>query len=284
MYRLTDIKELNDCIPIPLTQNITYIRQEKNDFYTFYSACEYTKELVTNKTALQILKLCNSSNRVKDILKEMKKKYVEVADDILYKDICNTLLQFERIQLIKWKGGNPIMSIEPIKINKNYELTLASECDIRNITYFLNNFAPSDDYIFIKTDELVNENFQKEISIRYRLFSHSGEYFIIKDKCGNVVGMISFSLSGKARSPIVYLEYICVPAEIFEECLKHSKDILKKYCVKDITKIEVVCLSNDPSKMLIDASLIPAGFEIEAQLKDEFEKGVDLIIYSSFCH
>ena len=96
--------------------------------------------------------------------------------------------------------------------------------------------------------------------------------------------MISFSLSGKARSPIVYLEYICVPAEIFEECLKHSKDILKKYCVKDITKIEVVCLSNDPSKMLIDASLIPAGFEIEAQLKDEFEKGVDLIIYSSFCH
>ena len=137
MYRLTDIKELNDCIPIPLTQNITYIRQEKNDFYTFYSACEYTKELVTNKTALQILKLCNSTNRVKDILKEMKKKYVEVADDILYKDICNTLLQFERIQLIKWKGGNPIMSIEPIKINKNYELTLASECDIRNITYFL---------------------------------------------------------------------------------------------------------------------------------------------------
>lgn len=59
MYRLSEIKELCDCIPIPLTQSITYLREEKNDFYTFYSACEYTNELVTNKTALQILKLCN---------------------------------------------------------------------------------------------------------------------------------------------------------------------------------------------------------------------------------
>ena len=42
MYRLSEIKELCDCIPIPLTQNITYIREEKNDFYTFYSACAYT--------------------------------------------------------------------------------------------------------------------------------------------------------------------------------------------------------------------------------------------------
>lgn len=85
-------------------------------------------------------------------------------------------------------------------------------------------------------------------------------------------------------SPIVYLEYICVPREIFEECLQHSKDILKKYCVKDITKIEIVCLSNDPNKALIDMCLLPVGFEIEAKLKDEFEKGVDLIIYSNFCY
>lgn len=267
---------------IPLTQNITYLRKEKNDFYTFYSACEYTNELVTNKTALQILKLCDSKNKVKDILKQMKKMYVGTSEEILYRDICNTLLQFEQIQLIKWKGGNPIMSIEPVKINKDYEITIAAESDIRDITDFLNNFAPTDDYIFIKTDELVNDNFQKEISIRYRLFSHSGEYFLLKNKSGKLVGLLSFSLSSKIHSPLVYLEYICIPAVLFETCFRHAKALLKEYCIKDITKIEVVCLSNDKIETSINEHLLPIGFSEEARLKDEFEKNVDLIIYSNF--
>lgn len=40
MYNLKQINKLSNCTPIPLTQNITYLRKEKNDFYTFYSACE----------------------------------------------------------------------------------------------------------------------------------------------------------------------------------------------------------------------------------------------------
>ena len=283
MYNLAEIDKLMNCTPIPLIKNITYLREEKNNFFTFYTTCEYTKELITNKTALQILKLCNSKNKVKDILTLMKSLYSKVSEEILYKDICDTLLQFEKIQIIKWKGGNPIMQIEPIKIGNDYEITIASEVEIRGITNIINNFNPlENDYIFIKTFKPFEENFKSEVNIRYKLFSYSGEYFILKNKNKEIIGLFSFDLSNKNQSSLVYLEYICIPKEVFNDCFNCAKELLKQYCIKDIAKIELMCLSNDEIKTSIDDYLLPIGFIQEAKLKDEFKKGTDLIIYSYF--
>ena len=280
MYSISKINSLKSAVPIFLKDNLVYLRKEKKDFLSFYSNCGYTNELIMNNTSLMILKLCDSVRTVDHIVEHIYSMYPTVSREKIFNDVCQTLLNFEKIQLIEWKEGNPIMMYDPITVSEKYNLQVASEIDIRDIFHFLSIDHSNSDIVF--WGQSVPSNFNKEINIRYHLFSRKGDYFLIKNYEQKICGIIFIAIGNQIRNPVGYIEFCICPKEIFTACLKQAIPIFKDIAIKPVSKIEIVIPSDFKEYDLIRQELLLTGFNQEAVLRGEIASGIDASIFSYF--
>lgn len=75
-------------IPIFKRENLLYFREEKDGYFTIISKKHpETRELIINSTAFKILELADGNRTINEIINEFRRKFSDVSEDIIKKDI-----------------------------------------------------------------------------------------------------------------------------------------------------------------------------------------------------
>jgi len=256
--------------PIFKRENLLYERQEKDGFWTIIPKYHpETRELVINRTAREILELCDGTKTIEAIEKELKERYPDVSNELICKDVATTLGRFSRLLIIEWVGENPFLYKREEMIDNIFSLRVAQEDIILKLKSFIDNFQllkhnvsywaysnPRIDAIFEYEYELV--------MLRYKLFTYSEEFFLLmKDE--EIAGLISVS-------PVKFsgiIKLIITPKEYFTELLRYSVDNLPFISVEEIAKIKIEELTNVPFEDNFKQILLQENFKEEAFLKHE---------------
>lgn len=264
-----DKKKYLNSIPVFTEQNIPYLRKEKEDFYTFYSSVGFLEEMVMNSTSLEMLKMLTGTDTVANIEKKLCKKYWDTDSELIKKDLKNVLFDLSRIEIVGWaKGGNPFMEVYKKNLKGNYTLSLADESEITAIIDYLKNIKSQETYIYyIDPTRNINE-YTDTVVMRYKLFSFTEEIFTIKDRDGQINGIVTVELPDRAMSTVSSIGLINIPKRIAKETMGFVTESLRAVAVKDVTKIRVTIPVEDENQH--QDYFVEMGFETEANLKKEF--------------
>ena len=138
---------MNLAKPIYKKENLDYIREEENGYYTLVAKYHpELRHLVINSTTMKILELCDGNRKEDEIISMMKKKYNEVSYSILTRDVKKTIANFSRLMVLEWSGENPYLFNNELYIEDDYFVKIATEEDTELILSFLEK-SPYDNKI-----------------------------------------------------------------------------------------------------------------------------------------
>lgn len=280
-----DKKMLLNSVPKFDEGQLYYFRREEGNYISFAVKNGKTQELMMNCSAWEILQLCNGEKSILEIEEEYKERYAYMNSNANFlKDIITTLCVFDKIWLISWgNGGSPFMLSAEVGLGDGYTLTWAKENAIRDIVttyekyvgdsgYYLHN-CPNNKFKGLS-------EYQKETSLRSKLFFYKEDFFVLKNKEREIVGIISVS-NNHPDTDIVEIATLIIPDYMVEVTLLGLEKILKENSLFDLSKLRLKVISSD--EMTIHyASFEKCGFMKTAVLKDEYGKGSDLIFFDYF--
>ena len=103
-----EIRKYKNSIPKYIEENYSYLRKEKDNFYTFTSKAYASEELLLNETVITFLKKCDGKHKIVDIEKEISQQFPEVSVKELNRDFMEVLRMMNMLGLIKWLKANYI--------------------------------------------------------------------------------------------------------------------------------------------------------------------------------
>ena len=278
---LTNKEKLLKSIPKFEEERIFYFRHEKGNKKSFAIVNGKTQEMVMNGEAWEILKLCNGERIVEQIKEDFATRYsyMNPTADFL-KDVVVTLFAFDKLWALSWgKGGSPFMVNGTIKLNEKYDLIWATEDDIREIFAAYKMYADNTEYTYHNCPANRNKvlsDYQKETVLRSKMFYYKEDFFVLKDREGNVMGITSIS-NNHPETDILEITTLLVPEEILEQVLIGCEQLLKSLYPFNISKLRIKTIGSDLE--MLEKQLFNCGFKKVSQLMDEYGKGNDLIIY-----
>lgn len=278
-------KVLLDSVPKFDEAQLYYFRREKGNYVSFAVKNGKTQELMMNCSAWEILQLCNGEKSILEIEEEYKERYAYMNSNANFlKDIITTLCVFDKIWLISWgKEGSPFMVSTEIELGEGYTLTWAKENEIRDIVATYEKFVGYSGYYL---HNCPNNKFkglseyQKETSLRSKLFFYKEDFFILKNEKSEIVGIISVS-NNHPDTDVVEITTLIVPDDMIETVLKGLQKILKENSLFELSKLRLKAISSDEVKKN-QTSYEKCGFMKTAVLKDEYGKDNDLIYFDYF--
>lgn len=280
-----DKKALLDSVPKFDDGQLYYFRREKGNYISFAVKNGKTQELLMNGSAWEILQLCNGKKSILEIEEEYKDCYAYMNSNAnFFKDIITTLCVFDKIWLISWgKDGSPFMVSTEIALGDEYTLTWAKENEIRDIAatyekyvgysgYYLHN-CPNNKFKGLS-------EYQKETSLRSKLFFYKEDFFILRNKEREIVGIISVS-NNHPDTDVLEITTLIVPDNMIENVITGLEKILKENYLFDLSKLRIKAISSEETIKNQD-SYEKCGFTKTVVLKDEYGKGSDLIYFDYF--
>ena len=196
------------------------------------------------------------------------------------KDVVVTLFAFDKLWALSWgKGGSPFMVNGTIKLNEKYDLIWATEDDIREIFAAYKMYADNTEYTYHNCPANRNKglsDYQKETVLRSKMFYYKEDFFVLKDREGNVMGITSIS-NNHPETDILEITTLLVPEEILEQVLIGCEQLLKSLYPFNISKLRIKTIGSDLE--MLEKQLFNCGFKKVSQLMDEYGIGNDLIIY-----
>ena len=141
--------------PIFEQKNFSFRREEKEGYISVRSTnLPRLQELFLNRTTQNILKKCNGSNTVEQIIRIISDMYPDIQRQVIANDVVKNLSVLSRFQLIEWKERNPFMKKLCVAFEGNKEFELLDEGDIREIITFIKANAMYDESVGEKKEEL----------------------------------------------------------------------------------------------------------------------------------
>lgn len=273
-----DRKKYLNSIPFFKKRNITYLRKEKDDYYTFYSSVGFLEEMVMNVTSLEMLKMFTGKDTVANIEKKLCKKYWDTDSELIKKDLKNVLFDLSRIEIVGWvKGGNPFMEVYKKNLKGNCTLSLANESEIAAILDYVKNITKQGSYIYYINPTRNISEYTDIVVMRYKLFSFNEEIFTIKDCDENIIGIVTIELPDRPNSTVSSIGLVNIPKIIARETMSFVLESLRAIAVKDVTKIRATIPVDNDNKC--SDYFVEMGFEVEANLKREFGNK-DAVVFS----
>lgn len=280
-----DKKMLLDSVPKFDESQMYYFRREAGNYISFAVKNGKTQELMMNCSAWEILRLCNGKKSILEIEEEYRERYAYMNSNANFlKDIITTLYVFDKIWLISWeKGGSPFMLSAETGLENGYTLTWAKENEIRAIVETYDKYVGYSGYYIYNCPNNkfkgLNE-YQKETSVRSKLFFFKEDFFILKNKEREIVGVISVS-NDHPDTDIVEITTLIVPDNMVETVLLGLEKILKENYLFNLSKLRLKVISSNDIAMNY-ASYENCGFIKTAALKNEYGSGNDLIFFDYF--
>lgn len=281
-------QELNvilDSVPKFEEEQLDYFRREKEYYISVVVKKGIIKEMQMNAIAWELLQLCNGKKRLSNVLEEYTNRNLNIDQNADYlNDVIKTLWLCDSMWLLSWgKEGSPFMFGTVISLGEEYTLTWAKENAIRDIAAAYDNYLGDSDYYLHNCPENrlkgLTEYFQEE-SLRSKLFFYNEDFFILRDKEGNIVGIISVS-NNNPDTNVLEISTMIVPVNMIEMVLKGLQKMLVENYIFELSKLRIKTISNEESKMN-EVCYENCGFCKSAILKAEYGKGNDLTIYDYF--
>ncbi|MBT9132641.1 MAG: hypothetical protein DDT32_01481 [Syntrophomonadaceae bacterium] len=293
------------CVPKFEEGNLMYIREEKEGHYLIKSNVRGDLgPFVANKSAMEIIRLCNGSQPLNQIYLEFASKNAAVPLDVIKEDVDKTLKELHLLGLISWSGDNNPFSPRRregdfVSLANGYTLFAYQEEDINKLETFLKNYnlpcfkeeiqerEGSLVYIFPFCSGV---EFNKLV-IRAKTFQCYETYFLAsyEERITGVVG-IRGSLPAPAKD-IEMPKIATVSLLIFES--KSEKDVnakllefalsrFKNYLVSEVPlKVRLFLPDSQTPKYQYLRDLIEGiGFSKECSLSNEINRGESLSYYA----
>lgn len=163
-----------------------------------------------------------------------------------------------------------------IKLNEKYDLIWATEDDIREIFAAYKMYADNTEYTYHNCPANRNKglsDYQKETVLRSKMFYYKEDFFVLKDREGNVMGITSIS-NNHPETDILEITTLLVPEEILEQVLIGCEQLLKSLYPFNISKLRIKTIGSDLE--MLEKQLFNCGFKKVSQLMDEYGKGIGI--------
>lgn len=269
-------------VPKIVEDNLYYFRREKENYVSFAAKNGKTQEMLMNGTAWEILQMCNGERTISELIGMFTERYSYLKQNGNFvRDVVTTLSIFDRLWLLSWgKEGSPFMINRQIILSEDYTLTWANESQIRELTEAYVKFAGDTGYANHNCP--VNKfkglsDYQKETTLRSKLFYYKEDFFVLKNKDGQIKGIASVSNNYPDSSNLEVTTMI-VPETFLKEVITGVQKLLVENYIFDLNKLRIKSISDelDESRKQV---YLDCGFAQTAVLKDEYGKGVDLEIF-----
>lgn len=239
-----------------------------------------------NSTANEILDLCDGQKNIQTIVDEMLRRYPSANLDLITKDVLNSLFVFDRMGVLNWKGKRPpalLFTAPTVRLDEAVEVGRFSEDDFGDLSNFVKRFSLESKrpdtieplYIWPMTQSF----FYSPMLLRKRLFFFAEDFYFFK-RAGEIKGIISFLTNKPILKSQILSTILLLPGEEKNRMLNNLLNVAKLDLIKRSSKLSVHIKSNDPGKDTLIGYLEEANFKKEAELIDEFDFGIDDLIYS----
>jgi hypothetical protein len=272
-------------MPLCNRESIRFQRAEQAGHYLF-TAWEIPDLFnLINSTAKEILDLCDGQRSVHALIEDMQRRYPGADPGLVQNDVLTTLFLFDRMGILGWSGTRPPtlpFTAPTVRLNGSVEVGRVSEDEFRALTDFLGQFGVTSTDPAVITPlyvwPMVGPFFFSPIYLRRRLFFFTEDYYCFKRQ-GEIRGLVSF-LSNKPmlRSHTLGL-ILLLPDEEVRAVLGNLLNIAKLDLAKRSSKLSVHLRSDHPGKDVLASYLEAFHFTKEAELTDEFDLGVNDLIY-----
>jgi len=249
-----------------------YFREEHDGISSIASHSGIAPESLyfLNRTATEILKASDGTLSAEDMAAELKQLYPMEKYDELLKDVKDTLYFLGDLGVMELQGDD---RAETTGLN----LRLAEDKDVRAIAKCVGEWAEDDIYFYAPPSDL--EALYSPRVIRSRMV-HFQEVFFLMENDGKIVGLISLYLpvTPVAASVIGILgmnaegKQLNAIDEIFAFIVERMEPL-------ELLKLRCHLISGFGNEFLSEF-IESHVFFLEATLKDEFGKGVDLEMWT----
>lgn len=232
-----------DFYPCTNKDYILYYREEKDDNASLLTRNGNMNYTILNSTGKWILSNCSGKNTVLDIFILMKNTFVDVDEQILKKDLIKCLYEFTELYALFWKDQdgkkirNPIIDSKNIVIDKNSEVCLATENDIRELLVFFKEYQKKSNNIIYVWEDSYKE-YKEEVVLRQYLYSFSHEFYLYK-KNNKIEGVVVAKQDSSKFINSSKLTFISIPKNIFSNMLHEMKKYYFAYANKNINLLTV---------------------------------------------
>ncbi|MCL2381145.1 MAG: PqqD family protein [Treponema sp.] len=267
--------------PIFDKEAFDFLREEKEKNYTILlKAHPELTELFVNQTTMDILNLCNGSNTLSDILKIQKSKYSSVDENTITNDVASILTKFTNFSVINWdEDFNPYLITHQKYFENGYNIKIAEEREGLEILEKVNNLDESSSYLsahFLKSQ-------YTDLSIRYKIFYKSEEFFLLYDKTKEVQCIIGVQMPVLPFDTVAKVTFVSNinDSEKSVFLLNYIFDTIPNIAVKPITKIATV-IDCQKTKNDVYNVFYSSNFTLEAKLKNEIGMNTEVAVLSIF--
>lgn len=280
--------------PVFTWENVQYRRDEKRGYVSVLSKDKPEYHIqVMNRSAKEIMELCDGSRTVNDIKLEMTSKYQGIARKQIDEDVDRTIVVLDRYGFIHWDGPSPLEAEddEPVlNFNDRLRVIRGEDRHFETIKDFFYEFGIPKG--FDQGDGRSKNGFLSphilpvmyiDIELRRKLIEfHEGFYLLIRNSdCIGLLGLLSHqpvSFSMMEISVILLRDGISISEGV--KCLIDALKVDLNDQLSDTVKIKCSVRSPSESQEYAFAEAIKQeGFLKEATLKDELGLGIDEIIY-----
>lgn len=257
--------------PIFEQKNFSFRREEKEGYISVRSTnLPRLQELFLNRTTQNILKKCNGSNTVEQIIRIISDMYPDIQRQVIANDVVKNLSVLSRFQLIEWKERNPFMKKLCVAFEGNKEFELLDDGDIREIITFIK--ANSKNVRFLNVMSRF-EPYYDELFIRDVLFNFTEDFFAVREN-GEIKGIATLKYTTNLDSTVCSLGLLIAQAGYEESLLTGIVEYSGGTCNRAMVKIKVQLPEKDcDAKAEFIENLQTHGFIKENISLGEFQGG-----------
>lgn len=265
MFTKFNINKIGKCIPVKNNKNISYIRKEKDGYFSYIPSDKGSEAYkLINPTGQFILNCMNGENSLLDILNILLEKYGNEYKEQITNDLLSLVKQLWISNMINWKEGLDIMEESfKISLNDNLSVRVAFDEDIKDIMKFVKEAETKDGLLDFRNLISTSNNITPLI-LRYSLFSMETIIFLLENN-DSLEGILAIS-----NSPITVtgnLEFAICKKDLLEEFLVTSTKLINLVSRFECKKYRAYLANNDVSKL--KKIFLDIGFDYKCKLDNE---------------
>jgi len=270
--------------PIYSPENVIHFREEREGYVSLVSrAHPEAREIILNRTTNQIMKLCDGTLTLEEVLTRMEQFYPNVPRERIRKDVAGTLGSLTHLGVVTWEFANPFENRWQADLGDGFWGHVAQESDFRVIMDLLGRWSDqsNDSVLFHQSAQMVDQDYA-EVIVRSKLFNYSEEFFLLTSgpDLDRAVGLATVSVPMLGNSTAAQLSRLMSPRDQVGRFLGYVVERLPIVGARRMTKLKCL-ISDKPSDLDMEKSILAIGFEQEGVLKSEVGRGVDLRVLSS---
>jgi len=276
-------KKILDFKPRFKKSNVAYSREENDGYVSFrFQSPGTSNETILNDTCVEIIKICNGQNSIKDIVDHIMATYEGAPLDLVVKDVVETVQKLMRMQLITWEEENPFIPKYRIDLGEGYSIYRADYSDIPKINNFfklvqIKEDKPYDNYQICLNKYIPKWSINSEV-LRTGFLTDM-QYIFMLEKDGEVVGT-TYSVDNNNKCIHTIISLVCKKDILcLDSFVSYVFSLIPQISTQNLTGYRIHVGNEENELMNV---LKSTGFEKTLTLENEIGFGKDLLEYNYY--